>query len=56
LGYGGGYYDRLLADALWQGIPTIGIVFADAYLSALPNDAWDRSLNFICTESAIYAN
>jgi 5-formyltetrahydrofolate cyclo-ligase len=56
LGYGGGYYDRLLADCAWQQIPTIGIVFADAYLPTLPNDPWDRSLNFICTESAIYAN
>ena len=54
LGYGGGFYDRLLTSPLWQNIPTIGIVFEFAYLSALPIDAWDIKLNYICTEKDVH--
>jgi 5-formyltetrahydrofolate cyclo-ligase len=50
LGYGGGYYDRLFSSSKWQNIPKIGIVFDFAYLSELPNDPWDKKLNFVCTE------
>ena len=50
LGYGGGYYDRLLADPAWAAKPTIGLVFEFAYLPALPSDPWDKPLTWICTE------
>jgi 5-formyltetrahydrofolate cyclo-ligase len=53
LGYGGGYYDRLLKSPEWSQIPTIGIVFDFAYLTQLPTDSWDIQLNCICTESTI---
>lgn len=53
LGYGGGYYDRMLNDPQWQGIPTIGIIFEFAYLSQVPIAPWDRQLNGVCTESQI---
>lgn len=49
LGYGGGFYDRLLSSAF--DIPTIGIVFDFAYVAELPIDTWDMPLNFICTEN-----
>jgi 5-formyltetrahydrofolate cyclo-ligase len=55
LGYGGGYYDRLLADPLWANIPTIGIVFEFAYLSALPVEPWDMTVSFVCTENRVYS-
>ncbi len=51
LGYGGGFYDRLFSSSEWQNIPKIGIVFDFAYLSELPNDPWDKKLNFVCTEN-----
>lgn len=51
LGYGGGYYDRLLSSFQWQNIPTVGVVFDFAYLSYLPVEPWDTKLNYICTES-----
>lgn len=51
LGYGGGFYDRLLDSPEWQNIATVGIVFDFAYLPELPTDPWDRKLNFICTEN-----
>jgi 5-formyltetrahydrofolate cyclo-ligase len=50
LGYGGGYYDRLRADPLWQQIPTIGIVFDFAAVDTLPIDPWDLKLDAVCTE------
>jgi 5-formyltetrahydrofolate cyclo-ligase len=51
LGYGGGFYDRLLSSPQCFNVPTIGIVFDFAYLEYLPSDTWDIKLNFICTET-----
>ena len=53
LGYGGGYYDRLLSSPDWESIPTIGIVFANAYLPQVPVEAWDKKLDHICTETGL---
>ena len=50
LGYGGGFYDRMLSSPEWQVKPTVGIVFELAYLAQLPIDAWDRQLHGVCTE------
>jgi 5-formyltetrahydrofolate cyclo-ligase len=50
LGYGGGYYDRLLAQPQWCQLPTLGIVFASAYGQPLPQDPWDQPLQGFCTE------
>ena len=50
LGYGGGYYDRLLSSPEWRSKPTIGIVFEFAYLPQLPVQEWDMQLNGVCTE------
>ena len=50
LGYGGGFYDRLLSAPEWRGKPTIGIVFEFAVVSELAIDAWDQPLQSICTE------
>jgi len=51
LGYGGGFYDRLLSSAEWASKPTVGIVFEFAYLPQLPIDPWDKPLHSICTEN-----
>ncbi|WP_414528904.1 5-formyltetrahydrofolate cyclo-ligase [Nodularia chucula] len=51
LGYGGGYYDRLLSSAPWANKPTIGIVFDFAYLSQLPIDSWDKPLKLVVSEN-----
>ena len=42
LGYGGGYYDRLRADAAWAAVPA-WVVLPSACLAAepLPREAWD---------------
>lgn len=53
LGYGGGFYDRLLSQPAWASKTTVGIIFQDAYLSRLPHDPWDQPLQAIGTEAGI---
>ncbi len=53
LGYGGGYYDRLFAQPMWQNIIKIGIVFEFAYVDELMRESWDQPLDYICTETGI---
>lgn len=50
LGYGGGYYDRMLSQSEWMTKPTIGIVFDFAYLSQIPIQPWDKPLQAVATE------
>lgn len=54
LGYGGGFYDRLLSHPDWADKPTIGIIFDLAHHPKLPTDPWDKPLTGICTESGIF--
>jgi 5-formyltetrahydrofolate cyclo-ligase len=51
LGYGGGFYDRLLSYERVLSVTTIGIVFDFAYGVELAKDPWDMKLDFICTET-----
>ncbi|NEQ75155.1 MAG: 5-formyltetrahydrofolate cyclo-ligase [Okeania sp. SIO2C9] len=53
LGYGSGFYDRMLSSEEWASKPTIGIVFEFGYLQQLPIDSWDRPLNAVCTENGV---
>ncbi|MEK9510820.1 5-formyltetrahydrofolate cyclo-ligase [Limnospira fusiformis PMC 851.14] len=54
LGYGGGFYDRMLSRSEWSKIPTVGIVFAAARVDTLPRDSWDQPLAAVCTEEGIW--
>jgi 5-formyltetrahydrofolate cyclo-ligase len=54
LGYGGGFYDRLLSQPAWQTRRTLGIVFEEAYLPTLPTDPWDCPLSGICTDTNLH--
>ncbi|MCY7386440.1 MAG: 5-formyltetrahydrofolate cyclo-ligase [Microcoleus sp. CAN_BIN18] len=53
LGYGGGYYDRMLSLPEWESKITIGTIFEFALLAQLPVDSWDKPLHGICTESGL---
>jgi 5-formyltetrahydrofolate cyclo-ligase len=53
LGYGKGYYDRLLAIA---PTPTIGTAFAIQEVAHIPNDQHDIPLNQIVTEQEIISS
>jgi 5-formyltetrahydrofolate cyclo-ligase len=55
LGYGGGYYDRTLANWPKGKTPaTIGVAYDSAKCDALPRAAFDLPLGTIVTESAVY--
>jgi 5-formyltetrahydrofolate cyclo-ligase len=53
LGYGGGYYDRMLSLAEWESKIAIGTIFEFAFLAQLPVDSWDKALHGVCTESGL---
>lgn len=53
IGYGGGFYDRMLSKPEWTSMIKIGIVFDFAYVDALPIDPWDQPLSGICTERGL---
>jgi 5-formyltetrahydrofolate cyclo-ligase len=53
LGYGGGYFDRLLASSEWQQVLKIGIAFDLALVPKIPIDSWDLPLQRIFTESGM---
>jgi 5-formyltetrahydrofolate cyclo-ligase len=53
LGYGGGYYDRLLAIA-GPLVATAGLAFSFQVLDQIPQSPDDRRVDFIVTESALH--
>lgn len=50
LGYGGGYYDRFLAQ--FPG-PSLGVTFAALLLESLPHGAWDVPMRGVVTENGL---
>lgn len=54
LGYGGGFYDRMLSQPHWRQKDTIAILFDYARLPSLPKQPWDRPVKGICTETGLY--
>ena len=50
LGYGGGYYDRLLRRPALQTTVCIGLIFAVQRVASLPVESWDARLHGVCTE------
>lgn len=55
IGYGGGYYDRFLAELRARGIrhTTVGLVFATCHLLALPHEPHDIPVDIIVDERRI---
>jgi 5-formyltetrahydrofolate cyclo-ligase len=50
IGYGGGFYDRLLENSEWRSLPTIGITFDFGLVESFGPETWDQPLDYICTE------
>jgi 5-formyltetrahydrofolate cyclo-ligase len=53
LGRGGGYYDRLIAQA-GPATVTAGLAYSFQLLDALPESAGDQRVQFVITESTVY--
>ncbi len=51
LGYGGGYYDRFLAD--FPGI-SCGVAYLEDIREALPRDPYDLPVAYIATQSKLF--
>lgn len=55
IGYGGGYYDRTLADLrAVHDVLAIGLAFEGQRVDALPREPHDEPLDWIVTENAAY--
>jgi 5-formyltetrahydrofolate cyclo-ligase len=52
LGYGGGYYDRLLSE-LEQGIPLIAVAYEEQVLTSVPFEAHDVRVHMIVTDERV---
>ena len=53
LGYGGGYYDRLIKKFSKKKITKIGLAFSDQEIDKVPINAYDQKLDYIVTNKYI---
>lgn len=53
LGMGGGYYDRFLASA-GPEVTAVGLGYSFQVVERLPQDPWDRRLDCVVTETAVF--
>jgi len=54
LGYGGGYYDRLRAEASWQQLPALVVLPTTCISSAaLPREPWDQPFDGWVSEQGV---
>ena len=53
IGYGGGYYDRLLADPEWDSCLKVGLAHEFQLLDELPHDDWDRPVDLVVTPESV---
>jgi len=54
LGFGGGYYDRLLASDDMKDTVTIGLGYDFQLVEELPIQPWDMAVDIICTEEELW--
>ncbi|WP_428569470.1 MAG: 5-formyltetrahydrofolate cyclo-ligase [Solidesulfovibrio sp. DCME] len=50
LGYGGGYYDRLLSQPAAAGAFVVGLAYDFQIVPRLPREAWDKPVDAVVTE------
>jgi len=54
LGFGGGYYDRMLAETGMQSALTVGVAYGFQLVDKLPVEEWDQPVNIVCTDEEIW--
>ena len=54
LGYGGGFYDRTIAELnAGNGVLTVGMAFAEQEIDNIPSAAGDRRLDAVATQDEV---
>ena len=53
LGFGGGYYDRLMARPEMDDTVTLGLCYEFQRIESFPMNAWDAPVQGICTENEL---
>lgn len=54
LGFGGGYYDRLLGTGAMKNTLKIGLGYTFQLVDELPTQPWDMPVDIICTEEELW--
>ena len=55
LGYGGGFYDRTIAELRRAGdLVTVGLAFSAQRVDTVPRDQFDQPLDWIATEVGVH--
>jgi len=54
LGFGGGYYDRILAQDQMNDTLIVGVAYDFQVVERIPVEEWDRPMHVICTEKGIW--
>ena len=54
LGFGGGYYDRLLATEPLQDTLVVGVAHEFQLIDAVPTQPWDKPVHVVCTEEELW--
>ena len=52
LGYGKGYYDRLLAPPRPQNLQTIALIFEEQWIAHVPTEAHDQVIDWVWSDQA----
>lgn len=50
IGFGGGYYDRMLSKAAFNHATFVGFAYSFQVVPALKSDSWDQNMHALCTE------
>ena len=53
LGFGGGYYDRMLLKSAFNHATFVGLAYSFQVVPALEADPWDQAMDAICTEETL---
>ncbi|MCJ2165720.1 MULTISPECIES: 5-formyltetrahydrofolate cyclo-ligase [unclassified Pseudodesulfovibrio] len=54
LGFGGGYYDRLLASEKMRDTLKVGVAYDFQLVEHLPTQPWDQPMDVVCTEKELW--
>ncbi|SIN88930.1 5-formyltetrahydrofolate cyclo-ligase [Halodesulfovibrio marinisediminis] len=53
LGFGGGYYDRMLTRPAFNHATFVGLAYSFQIVPVLESDPWDQAMDALCTEEAL---